>query len=118
MVMQEHFESTRVGTDMSLAELNTPEYILERGIIGEAREALEALSHGMMAEAQEEAIDVMIFLASLFNHLDMSAAEVEEMAIIKMSSNYEKYANQHIRDKTIKEGLKYAKQKYNNNLDD
>lgn len=114
MADQKAFESSRVGTDGTLYDFNSPEYILSRGIIGEASECLSDLVHGSLAGAKFEAVDILIFLASLFNHLGMTAEDVEMMAKVKMKHNYTKYDQALIEGKTIEEGMKSARLVHDN----
>lgn len=91
MQQQIEFEASILGNDGTLAELNSPTHAIERGIIGEAQEALEAVRDGMMEHAKEEAADVLIFLCTFFNHLGMSYEEVCELSQKKMEKNRIKY---------------------------
>lgn len=109
---QKRFEASLVGTDGTLADHNSPEYILTRGIKGEADECLEALQSGQFADAKFEAVDVLIFLASLFNHMDLSAEDVERMAQVKMMHNYKKYRQEHMEGRTVAEGMQYAREQF------
>lgn len=68
---QRLFERGLVGTDGALADLDEPAYLLERGIIGEAHEAVEAL-HTVGPESdsfRDEMIDIVVFISALFNHV-------------------------------------------------
>ncbi len=109
MADQADFEASLVGIDGTLADYNSPEFILARGIIGEATEALTDLTHGMLSGAKFEAVDVLIFLSSLFNHLGMTAEEVEMIAKVKMEHNRHKYAPEHFQGRTVEEGIKLAR---------
>jgi hypothetical protein len=109
MADQADFEASLVGTDGTLADYNSPEFILARGIIGEATEALTDLTHGTLSGAKFEAVDVLIFLASLFNHLGMTAEEVEMIARVKMEHNRHKYAPEYFQGRTVEEGIKLAR---------
>jgi hypothetical protein len=68
---QRLFERGLVGTDGALVDLDEPAYLLERGIIGEAHEAIEAL-HTIGHESdsfRDEMIDIVVFISALFNHV-------------------------------------------------
>lgn len=112
MKEQEVFEQGLQGTDGTLEDYNSPEHILERGIVGEAQECLEALQSGQFFEAKIEAVDVLIFLASLFNHLELSAEDVERLAHVKMSHNYKKYKPEYFEGVTVKEGMQLSRDNY------
>jgi hypothetical protein len=114
MADQKEFEESLVGTDGTLADYNTPEFILARGIIGEATEALTDLTHGTLSGAKFEAVDVLIFLSSLFNHLEMTAEEVEMIAKVKMEHNRHKYAPHFFEGRTVKEGIAEARRSHAN----
>ena len=114
MAHQKDFEQSRVGTDGTLEDFNTPEYALIRGVIGEAQEALEALAHGTLDHTKVESVDILIFLCTLFNHLGMTADEVEELAREKMEHNYTKYDASHFENRTIQEGIIYSREVWNN----
>jgi len=113
MDFQNAFEISIVATDGTLRERNTPVYITDRGIVGEMRELREALQEGDLDAAKMEAIDVLIFTASLFNHLGMTGTEVERLALQKMSTNFLKYPGHLFTDKTVDEGMAYCKETWN-----
>ena len=115
MDAQRDFETERVGTDGSLWDYNTPEHILERGVIGEAQEALEAVTDGVLMEVKVEAVDVLIFLSSLFNHLDMTAEDVERLAHVKMDHNTRKYRTEFFEDRTVQEAMQFSRDNYASN---
>ena len=91
MLQQTLFEASIVGTDGDLSKLNTPEYALVRGVIGEAEEALEAIREGDIQAAKWEMADVLVFLCTAFNQLGMTYEEVCELASAKMEVNRIKY---------------------------
>lgn len=105
------FESNLVGTDKSLAELNTPEHSLKRGIIGEAVEAIEALElHGELSEEfRNEVCDVMIFFATLLNHIGMSQEELEDRTRKIVTKNFIKYSPSNMEGRTIAEGMAHSR---------
>jgi NTP pyrophosphatase (non-canonical NTP hydrolase) len=109
MAQQADFEATRIGIDGSLADLNTLEYGIERGLIGESYEALEAVMAGQLSLAKEEVIDVLIFIATVANHLGMTPDEVSETAENKMATNFKKYDPALIEGRTVADGMAYAK---------
>lgn len=78
------YESNLVAKDTDLKTLNTPEYLLKRGIHDEATEALEAITVlGLGVDSDEfrnELIDIVVFLSSLFNHIEMDEAEIHQRA--------------------------------------
>ncbi len=80
-VSQVIFEQNLVGTDGTLEDFDTPEYLLERGIIGEAKEALEALKeHGPDSDAfRDELIDIVVFISALFNHVGIKDEKLENL---------------------------------------
>lgn len=110
-IMQDQmdFEITRVGTDGTLYDMNTVEYGIVRGLIGESKEALDAFMAGQLAQAKEEVVDVLIFMATIFNHLGMDSDEVSQIAQEKMAKNYKKYDQQYMEGRTIAEGMAHAK---------
>ena len=105
--LQRKFESNLVGTDHSLAELNTPDYSLERGVIGEANEALEALtSQGMFSEAfRDEIVDIIIFLATILNHINMSEEEMNHRLGRIVTKNFIKYRPETVVYSSIRDGM-------------
>jgi len=105
------FESNLVGTDMSLAELNTAEYILRRGMLGEAREALEELvKDGAESDSfRDEIADLFIFFASLLNHIGMDDDELERRVVRKVMINFLKYHPRNMEGKTIVDGMKHSR---------
>lgn len=110
---QELFENNLVGTDKSLAELNTPEYALERGIIGEALEALEAIKNGIYSdEFRDEVVDILVFYATLLNHIGMSNEELENRARIKVVRNFVKYRPDVVADFPIEEGIRVSRENF------
>lgn len=126
MLYQVFFESERVGSDGSLYKYNTLEHGITRGVIGESQEALEELQELRMAEIltpdqtelldslkeklQCELADVLIFLASVFVHADMTPGKVMEVAVKKMRKNNDKYRTEFFNDKrTIAESLQYSR---------
>lgn len=115
MNQQKIFESTIVGNDGNLSNLNTPEYSITRGVIGEAEEALESLADGDWEHAQEELIDVLIFLCTAFNHMELSYATICELASQKMDLNRIKYYSDPERDKglTVAEIMAKRKREWN-----
>lgn len=109
MAAQVVFERETRGTDIAMSDHNTPEYILTRGIKGEADECLEALEDGSLAEAKIEAVDILIFLSSLFNHLNMDSEEVAVLAEMKMMMNFYKYNANRFDGVTLDEGIRSAR---------
>lgn len=77
---QIEFEKNLVAKDMALADLNEPVYLLERGVIGESKEAHEALNdpnRGINSMAfKSEMIDILVFIGSLLNHGHISETEL------------------------------------------
>lgn len=112
MRQQQQFEQGIVGTDGSLESFNTPEFAVTRGIIGEGQETLEAIESGDLEAAKVEAVDVLIFLCTLFNHLNMTPDEVEQLARIKMDINFKKYAPENFQGRTIQEGIIYSREQH------
>lgn len=115
MRQQIAFESSIVGTDGTLAQLNTPIFALKRGIIGEAEETIEALENGDLEHAKEEAMDVTIFLCTLFNHLGITYEEITSIASAKMETNRIKYYSDPDRDEglTVAEIMAKRKREWN-----
>jgi hypothetical protein len=109
MAKQEQFEDSLVGTDGSLRQHNTAEYALKRGVIGEAEEALESLEEGDIEGAKLEAVDVLIFLSTLFNHLNVTYDEVLELGRKKMATNFSKYRPEYFAGMTVDEGVKKSR---------
>lgn len=112
---QRLFESNLVGTDMSLAELNTAAYILERGMLGEAAEALEELvEEGAESDKfRDEIADLFIFFGSLLNHIGMTDDELERRVVRKVMVNFLKYHPRNMEGKTIEEGMLYSRSLWN-----
>lgn len=127
MVQQILFETGIEATDGTLFEHNTVEYGLTRGVIGEAQEALEELKDLLALEIltpdQEEIIaatreklhlelvDVLIFLSSVFVHAGMTPNDVIRLTAHKVDKNRKKYAPEHFRNRTIKEGIEFSRDK-------
>lgn len=105
------FESNLVGTDMPLSELNTPEYILDRGILGEAKEALdEFMESGVDSEKfRDEVADLFIFFGSLLNHIGMDDDELERRVVRKVFINFLKYHPRNMEGKTISDGMQHSR---------
>lgn len=82
---QRLYESNLVAKDTDLKTLNTPEYLLQRGILGEAIEALEEITvHGLGVDSDDfrhELIDIVVFLSSLFNHIELYEAEIHDRVL-------------------------------------
>lgn len=112
MAAQKLFETQIEGTDGTLWDHNTPEYALTRGIIGEAQECLEEIRLGNHQYAREEAIDILIFLGSLFNHLGLDSDTVSQMAQEKMERNFQKYHVDNFRGRTIDEGIRFSRRNW------
>lgn len=106
------FEAERIGTDGSLAEFNTLEYGLTRGVIGEAQEALEAVENGDIENLKVELADTLIFLASVMNHAGMTAEEIKEIATQKMLRNHSKYKKENFEGRTVKEAMIFSREQY------
>jgi NTP pyrophosphatase (non-canonical NTP hydrolase) len=108
---QRLFESNLIGTDGDLSDHNTPEKCLNRGIIGEAIEALESLERdGVLSnDFREEITDIYIFMASLLNHIHMSQEELENRTRIKVTKNFIKYSPLNFTDRTVSEGLSHSR---------
>lgn len=109
MAAQVVFERETKGIDLSMGDNNSPDFILTRGIKGEADECLEALQAGNLAEAKIEAVDCLIFLASLFNHLNMDAEEVAVLAELKMMMNFYKYNGNRFDGVSLEEGIRRSR---------
>lgn len=109
MAAQRVFEEYVKGTDGTLRQHNTPEIILRRGVIGEAEEALEALRSGNHRELLIECVDVLIFISSIFNHLDCTPDQINQIATQKMMSNFIKYNHENFEGRTIAEGLAHSR---------
>lgn len=133
MTQQLLFELSIVGTDGSLLSHNTLEHGLTRGVIGEAQEALEALT--LMKETEVftpdqtelltelehhlkvELCDILVFLGSVFVHAGMSPTEVMELTMEKMEQNGKKYASSNFAGRTIDQGIKYSRDRHDGVLD-
>lgn len=109
------FENNLQGSDMSLADLNTPAYALERGIIGEATEALESLDEKgeLSDEFRNEVVDIYIFFATLLNHIGMSEEELENRARVKVTRNFIKYRPDTVAEVPIAEGMRQCRDNFN-----
>lgn len=112
---QRLFESNLVGTDGTLEDLNSVQFSLERGVIGEAREALDALAlHGMHSEEfRNEVIDVIVFLSTVLNHIDMAQEEIEERTRRIVVKNFIKYHPRNFSGRTVSEGMKHSREIWN-----
>lgn len=112
---QRQFEDNLVGTDGSLKDHNTPEHALKRGIIGEAQEALEALhEHGEDSEEfRQEIVDILVFFATLLNHLNMDEEEIHERSGRIIRKNFLKYHPRNFEGRTVAEGMQYSKDIFN-----
>lgn len=113
--LQETFESNLQGTDTDLKSVNTAAYSLERGIIGEGYEALEALSlYGVCSEEfRNEIVDIYVFFASLLNHINMSAEELADRSRRIVFKNFIKYHPRNFEGRTVKEGLEHSRSLWN-----
>jgi len=112
MGAQRLFENEIKGTDGTLWDKNTPEHIVERGLIGEAQEFLDDIRAGNMEHAKIEAVDILIFLSSLFNHLEMTPEEVSTLAELKMTMNWYKYSPDKFRGVELDEGIRRARENH------
>lgn len=109
------FESNLVGTDGSLADKNSVKYSLERGVIGEGQEAIEALAlHGVMSEEfRNEIVDMFVFFATILNHIGMTEAELEERTRRIVVKNFIKYHPRNFEGRTLNEGLSHSRSIWN-----
>lgn len=112
MYQQLKFETERVGTDGTLWDVNTLEYGLTRGVIGEAQEALEEVRNGNIDRAAEEVIDILIFLGSILVHLGMDATSILNALCHKIEAMQNKYRKEHFQNRTVKEGLLFSREVY------
>lgn len=114
---QDSFEKALVGTDGSLYDINGAEYALERGIIGEAYEALEALTaYGMHSEEfRSEVVDIFNFFCSLLNHIEMSEQELAYWAGRILLKNHIKYHPRNFEGRTVMEGLEHSREIWGGN---
>lgn len=107
------FEDNIEGTDGKLSDLNTPEYILQRGIIGEANEALDALKYGIDSDKfRDEVTDAYVFFASLLNHIGMSQEELEERTGRIVFKNFIKYSSHTFPGLTLIEGIQVSRDNF------
>ena len=113
MYAQLKFETERVGVDGSLWDMNTLEYGLTRGIIGEAQEALEEVKAGNIEKATEEVIDVVIFLGSILVHLGIDATTILTTLVHKIEKMQEKYKLEHFNGRTVRDGMSFSREIYN-----
>lgn len=115
-MLQKIFESNLVGTDGTLEDLNSAEYALSRGIMGEAQEALDAIKdHGLQSQqVKKEIADIFIFLGTLINKVGMTQAEVEYLIARKMMINFIKYKPENIDGRTVAEGMAHSRDLYQN----
>lgn len=125
--MQLLFEKSREGIDGSLHEHNSLSHSVNRGLIGESKEALEVLrkpdtigeyfdldelTPEMRAEFIGEIVDVYIFLHSIFGKLGMDASDVMDAAITKMARNFDKYKREYLESRTVNEGMMWSRFKW------
>lgn len=106
MMDQIKFEISRIGDDGTLFDHNSVEFILTRGVQGEAQEALEETD---IEKRKEEFIDILIFWASGAVHMGMSPEEVSRIAEKKMGINFLKYAVENFQGRTVKEGIQHSR---------
>lgn len=88
---QNTFEEGLVGTDGTLADFDTPGYLLQRGIINESEEAIKALETvGLHSDSfKDELVDIIVFISALFNHVGMSSAHLEALPVQAIFVEYE-----------------------------
>lgn len=122
--MQMLFEKSRKGIDGDLYAHNTLAHSVNRGLIGEAREALEVLkkpdsvneyfdieelTEEQLTEFISEIIDVYIFLHSIFGKLGMSAEDVMDASISKLARNFQKYQRSFLEGRTVNDGMMWSR---------
>ena len=111
MFQQWIFEGERQGVDGSLLERNGPERCI-KGVIGEAEECLTEVENSNIDEAREEAVDMLIFISTLFNHLGMSPEEVMTIAYKKVMQTKKKYDVTVFEGRTVEEAMKVNKYRW------
>ena len=125
MAWQFIFETERVGTDSSLFDKNTVVYGLERGIIGEAREAIAEAWDLYMAQVltpdkeveiaeirerlHDELSDCFIFMASVFMHAGMTYEDIISHTLAKLDRNAKKYDKRNFEGRTIQGAIDYSR---------
>lgn len=112
MFQQWIFEGERQGVDGSLLEKNKPERCV-KGVITESQECLKEVENGNIDHAKEEAVDMLIFISTLFNHLNMSPEEVIELAYKKVMQTQKKYDVTVFEGRTVEEGMRVNKHMWN-----
>lgn len=117
MELQKLFEENLVGTDGSLYDANTPQFSLERGIIGEGYEAIEALTLFGIAsdEFRNELVDIYVFFASLLVKVGMTEEELEERSRRIVVKNFIKYRPEYFEDSTVREAMQKARDNWGGN---
>lgn len=110
---QQRFLSNRVGTDGPLTTYDTPEYIINRGIIGEAVELYEAVNKGDKEHIKEEISDIFIFAVSLLGVLGIEPREMNEALIKKFEKNEAKYDPSFFAGTTCENAIMLARQAWN-----
>lgn len=109
---QAQFDSNIHGKEGDLSQLNTPQYILERGVVGEAIETMQALAlYGAQSEEfRSEVVDIWVFFASLLNHIGMTNEELEERTRRIVTKNFIKYPATYDPDKPLLQIMKDHKE--------
>lgn len=107
------FHSERIGTDMSLTEYNTIQYLIFRGLIGESVEMLDAVENGTVRDVRDEFCDLVIFLFTIADRMQFSDEELNEALRAKIDRNNQKYALEHFQGRTIREAMAYSRSVWN-----
>lgn len=113
--MQKVFEANLQGTDGTLEDLNDVKHSLERGILGEGGEALEALMlFGIASEEfRNEVIDIWVFFGTLLNHIGMSKEELEDRTRRIVTKNFIKYHPRNFEGRTVQDGVAHSRSIWN-----
>lgn len=108
------FETNIIGSDGDLSTLNTEGFILERGIVGEAIEAMQALEIcGVNSdEFRNEVVDIYVFFASLLNHIGMSDEELQERTRRIITKNFIKYPATYAPETPVKDVMRGHKENW------
>lgn len=109
---QRVFERDRIGTDGTLEEYNTAEFMIVRGLIGESVELYDAMRAGTRLEQLGELADILIFTTGIMGLVGITSEELNEAVVAKMERNEVKYKPEYFEGRTVREGLAYSRQQW------
>lgn len=109
---QLQFEASRIGIDGSLADYNTADYLIVRGIIGEATELHDAVLKGDKEEQTKELADILIFSAAIMGALSITPEDLDKAVEYKLRRNEKKYSVEAFQGRTVREAIAYCRATY------